>query len=86
MPRVGIFKIGPLRAELRVDDADTIFGDFRLRFGSDNLALKSRNGQRTHMELVEPSDASSKFHHDDAIAVVLLEWPSVALLACIFLM
>ena len=30
VPRVGIFKIGQLRAELRVDEADTVFGDFRL--------------------------------------------------------
>ena len=50
MLRVGIFEIGPLGAELRVDKADTIFGDFRLPFWSDDLALKSRNGLWTQTE------------------------------------
>ena len=30
MPRVGMFKIRPLLAVLRVDEADTVLGDFRL--------------------------------------------------------
>ena len=29
MPRVGMFKIRPLLAVLRVDEADTVLGDFR---------------------------------------------------------
>ena len=52
MPRVGIFKIGPLRAELRVDESDTLFGDFWLPFWSDDLPLKSRNGLRTQKKYI----------------------------------
>ena len=50
MPRVGIFKIGPLRAELRVDEADMVFGNFRLPLWSDNLVLKSQNGLQTQRD------------------------------------
>ena len=55
----------------RLEEADTVFGDFRLPCCSDNFALKSWDGQKTQTDLhalvpckserVEPSNVSSKF-------------------------